>query len=90
MNKIRVLLAEIHAVVREGLRELIRREADMEVVGEAGDGEETVRLAMELKSDVVLMDIAEGFPKICVPQSPPPGQVHIGGQTTGGACRTQP
>jgi DNA-binding NarL/FixJ family response regulator len=58
MGKITVLLAEDHAVVREGLAELIRREADMEVAGEAGDGEEAVRLVKQLRPDIVLMDIA--------------------------------
>jgi NarL family two-component system response regulator LiaR len=62
MTKIRVLLAEDHVVVREGTRELMRRERDMEVVGEAGDGEEATRLALELQPDVVLMDIA--MPKL--------------------------
>jgi len=58
MGKITVFLAEDHAVVREGLAELIRREPDMEVVGEAGDGEDAVRLVKQLKPDIVLMDIA--------------------------------
>ena len=58
MGKITVFLAEDHAVVREGLAELIRREADMDVVGEAGDGEDTVRQVKQLKPDIVLMDIA--------------------------------
>jgi NarL family two-component system response regulator LiaR len=58
MGKIRVLLAEDHAVVREGLRELLQQESDLEVVGEAGDGEEAVSLAATLRPDVVIMDIA--------------------------------
>ena len=58
MVKITVFLAEDHAVVREGLAELIRREVDMDVVGEAGDGEDTVRQVKQLKPDIVLMDIA--------------------------------
>lgn len=58
MGKISVLLVEDHAVVREGLAELIRREADMEVIGEAGDGEEAVRLVKQLRPGIVLMDIA--------------------------------
>ena len=62
MEKIRVLLAEDHVVVREGTRELIRREQDMEVVGEAGDGEEAIELVTKLQPDVVIMDIA--MPKV--------------------------
>lgn len=58
MEKIKVLLAEDHVVVREGTRELIRHEPDMEVIGEAGDGEEAVELANRLQPDVVIMDIS--------------------------------
>jgi len=61
-DKIKVLLAEDHVMVREGTREFVQREPDMEVVGEAGDGEEAVRLATGLKPDVVVMDIA--MPKL--------------------------
>jgi len=58
MEKIKVFLAEGHAVVREGLRELINREMDMVVVGKAGTGDEAVRRVKEIKLDVVLMDIS--------------------------------
>ncbi len=57
-RKIRVLLADDHAVLRAGLRALINAEPDMEVVGEAGDGIEAVERARELKPDVVVMDVA--------------------------------
>jgi NarL family two-component system response regulator LiaR len=62
MGKIRILLAEDHAVVREGTRELLDREEDLEVVAEAGDGEEAVRLSTNQHPDVVVMDIA--MPKL--------------------------
>ncbi|MDD5289467.1 MAG: response regulator transcription factor [Dehalococcoidales bacterium] len=57
MKKIKILLVEDHIIVREGTRELLQQEDDMEVTGEAGDGEEAVRLAQKTKPDVVIMDI---------------------------------
>jgi len=56
-NRIRVLLADDHMVVREGLRALLTAENDLEVVGEAADGREAVALTQQLLPDVVLMDI---------------------------------
>lgn len=55
---IRVLLADDHTIVREGLRALLAEESDFEVVGEASDGREAVALAEELAPDVVVMDLA--------------------------------
>jgi DNA-binding NarL/FixJ family response regulator len=54
---IRVLLADDQQLVRGGLRALLDAEADLEVVGEAGDGAEAAKFAAELRPDVVLMDI---------------------------------
>ena len=62
MDRIRILLAEDHVVVRQGTRQLLERESDLEVIGEAGDGEEAVRLASQLKPDVIIMDVA--MPKL--------------------------
>jgi DNA-binding NarL/FixJ family response regulator len=56
--RIRVLIADDHAVLRDGLHALLRMYDDVEVVGKAADGVEAVEMAIELKPDVVLMDIA--------------------------------
>jgi DNA-binding NarL/FixJ family response regulator len=52
-----VLLADDHDIVREGTRRLLERDLELQVVGEAADGEEAVRLAAELHPDVVVMDV---------------------------------
>lgn len=55
---IRVLIAEDHHLVREGIRALLEKAADIEVVGEAVDGQEAVEMVQRLSPDVLLMDIA--------------------------------
>ena len=62
MEKITVMLVEDHVLVREGTRELLDQENDLQVVVEAGDGEEAVQLAAEHSPDVIIMDIA--MPKL--------------------------
>jgi DNA-binding NarL/FixJ family response regulator len=61
-GKITVLLVDDHALVRRGFRRMLEDEPDMIVTGEAGDGEEAVKLARELKPKVVVMDCA--LPKL--------------------------
>ncbi len=62
MGKIKILIADDHAVVREGTRQILEREEDMEVVAEAADGEEAGTLAGETKPDVAIIDIS--MPKV--------------------------
>jgi DNA-binding NarL/FixJ family response regulator len=57
-KKITVLLVDDHALVRRGFRRLLEDEPDMEVVGEAGDGEESIKLAKQFHPQVVVMDCA--------------------------------
>jgi DNA-binding NarL/FixJ family response regulator len=58
MKKLRILLADDHKIVREGLRTLINSQPDMQVVGEAANGKEVLVKARELKPDVVVMDLS--------------------------------
>jgi DNA-binding NarL/FixJ family response regulator len=57
-KKITVLLVDDHSLVRRGFRRMLEDEADMEVVGEAGNGEDSIKLAKELHPKVVVMDCA--------------------------------
>ncbi|MFC2071237.1 response regulator [Chloroflexota bacterium] len=62
LGKIKILIADDHAVVREGTRQILEKEPDLDVVAEAGDGEEAVQLAGSFKPDVAIIDIA--MPKL--------------------------
>jgi len=58
MNKLRIILAEDHETIRDGLKLLVNSRADMEVVGEADNGRTALQLAEEFSPDVVVMDIS--------------------------------
>jgi DNA-binding NarL/FixJ family response regulator len=58
MMSIKVLIADDHGIVREGLHSLIGKQSDMEIVGEADDGRKALELVKELEPDVVVMDIS--------------------------------
>jgi DNA-binding NarL/FixJ family response regulator len=55
---IRILIADDHGLIRAGLRALLKEVSDLEVIGEAADGQSALHLAAELKPDIVLMDIS--------------------------------
>ncbi len=57
-STIKILLADDHTIVRQGLKMILSSQADLQVVGEAANGRETVELAQQLKPDVVLLDVA--------------------------------
>jgi len=57
MNRIKILIADDHAVVRGGVRQLLTSQADMEIIGEADDGISAIKLTKSLKPDVLLLDI---------------------------------
>ena len=58
MKPTRIILVDDHAVVRQGFKMILSAQPDMEIVGEAGNGREAVELAVQLKPDVVVMDVA--------------------------------
>lgn len=58
MNKIRVLVVDDHAILRDGIRSLLDRQSDIQVVGEASNGQEAFEKTLESQPDIVLMDIA--------------------------------
>lgn len=58
MSKVRVVIVDDHAILREGIRSLLSGDPDIEVVGEGADGKDALRLVDELQPDAVLMDIA--------------------------------
>src|SRR5947199_5173375 len=58
MRRTRILLADDHAVVRQGFKMILSAQTDMEIVGEAANGREAVELAADLRPDVVVMDVA--------------------------------
>ena len=57
MTKTRIVLADDHAILREGIRALLEDQSDMTVIGEAADGRKAVELARDLSPDIIVMDI---------------------------------
>ena len=57
MREIRLLIADDHAVVRSGTRELLEQQPDLKILGEASNGEQAVKMAQDLEPDVIVMDV---------------------------------
>jgi len=57
MAKLRILLGDDHTILRSGLRKILQERADWEVIAEAGDGRDAVRLALEVQPDIGILDI---------------------------------
>ncbi len=57
-QSVRLVIADDHPIFRDGLRRLLEAEADLKVIGEASDGAEAVKLAKQLKPDILLLDLA--------------------------------
>lgn len=58
MNKIRILIADDHAIMRDGIRAMLSIHGDLDIVGEAANGDEAIAKALELKPDIIIMDTA--------------------------------
>jgi len=58
IRKLRIVLVDDHALVRQGFRMILNQEPDLEVVGETGNGQDAVRLVEEVKADIAILDIA--------------------------------
>lgn len=58
MNTIKIILADDHTLVRAGLKALLSLSAEFEVIGEAGDGEEAIRLVEDLQPDLLVLDLS--------------------------------
>jgi len=63
INKLQVLIADDHQLTRDGIRQLLEQQADIEVVAEASDGEQAQRLTLELKPDILLLDLVMPGPQ---------------------------
>ena len=92
--RIKIILADDHQIIRQGLRTLLEKESDLEVVGEAEDGRSVVRLIRDTAVDVVVMDVAmpdlngiEATRKI-TSESPGSGSSRSPGTPTGGLSST--
>lgn len=62
MSQIKILIVDDHSLVRQGLKQILELEKDMEIIGQAGDGEEAITKVQQLKPDIVLLDI--NMPKL--------------------------
>jgi DNA-binding NarL/FixJ family response regulator len=58
MNKIRILIADDHTLIRDGIKALLQQESEFEVIGEASDGLELIKLATELVPDIIVLDLS--------------------------------
>ena len=80
-KKIRIVIADDHAIFRDGLKKLLSLERDLDVIGEAEDGQQTVELVKKLQPDILLLDLKMPVKRSGgVGTNPRPGENHSGHQ----------